>query len=112
MTVLRAALLLLTCLVPTLGTAQVRTTSEYLARMDTDGDGKVQLVEYQNWLIYAFDEMDRNKDGVLTADEQPGKKGRALQRAAQMHLFAERFKRQDRNRNGSLDAKELAAPPP
>lgn len=111
MSVLRAPLLVMALCVPVLGWAQVRTTSEYLARMDSNGDGKVQLVEYQDWLIYAFDEMDRNKDGMLTADEQPGKKGRTLQRAAQMQIYAERFKRQDRNRNGSLDAKELAAPP-
>lgn len=103
--------LMLTALLPSMAAAQVRTTSEYLARMDSNGDGKVQLVEYQNWLIYAFDQMDANKDGRLSAAELPGGKGRELRRDEQMQIFAERFKRQDRNRNGSLDARELAAPP-
>ena len=91
--------------------AQVRTTGDYLARMDLNGDGKVQVNEYQAWLIYAFDEMDANKDGVLTPGELPGGRGRTVRRDEQMRVFAERFKRQDRNRNGSLDARELAAPP-
>lgn len=104
-------LLMVVAMLPTGVVAQVRTTSDYLTRMDSNGDGKVQVAEYQAWLIYAFDEMDRNKDSRLTPNELPGGKGRTLLREDQMRLFAERFKRQDRNRNGSLDARELAAPP-
>lgn len=88
-----------------------RGTGDYLSRMDVDRDGKVALVEYQDWLSYAFDGMDRNRDGTLTPDEQPGGRGQTLTREAHRTRLAERFRRQDIDRSGFLDAKELAAPP-
>lgn len=110
MKLLRGVLIMLAVL-PAAAHAQVRTTGDYLARMDLNGDGRVQVNEYQSWLIYAFDQMDVNKDARLTADELPGGKGRVLRRSDQLDAFAERFRRQDRNHNGSLDARELASPP-
>lgn len=92
------------------GTAP-RGTGDYLSRMDADRDGKVALAEYQDWLSYAFDGMDRNRDGTLTPDEQPGGRGQTLTREAHRTRLAERFRRQDIDRSGFLDAKELAAPP-
>jgi hypothetical protein len=92
--------------------AQVRATGDYLTRMDTDGNGKVSLTEYQDWLSYAFDNMDRNRDGLLAPEEQPGGRGKPITRDAHRTRLADMFKRQDRNRDGALDAKELAAPPP
>ncbi|MBB3342176.1 EF-hand domain-containing protein [Luteimonas sp. RC10] len=91
--------------------AQVARTAEYLERMDTDGDGRVSLAEYQAWMGYAFDRMDRNGDGVLSADELPGGQGRPITRAEHLARLAATFNRQDRNRDGYLDARELAAPP-
>ena len=91
--------------------AQVRDSASYLARMDTDGDGRIQLVEYQDWLSYAFDGMDRNHDGVLSPGEQPGGRGTPLTHAAYHARLAETFARQDRDHDGTLDARELAAPP-
>ena len=94
--------------------AQVRQSSDYLARMDTDGDGRVSLVEYQDWLSYAFDAMDANRDGVLDASERPARAhgaGPDVTREQHRRTLAERFAKQDRNRDGSLDARELAAPP-
>jgi len=101
------------CLVawPAAGRAQVTQTSEYLARMDADGDGRVSLAEYQAWMSYAFDGMDRDGDGVLAPHEQPGGRGAALTRAQHLARLAERFVRQDANRDGFLNARELAAPP-
>lgn len=93
------------------GAQQVQRTSDYLARMDVDGDGRVSLEEYLAWMGYAFDRMDRDHDGVLQADELPGGKGRALTRQAHRAQLAERFHRQDANHDGYLDARELAAPP-
>jgi hypothetical protein len=86
-------------------------SGDYLGRMDVDGDGKVSMGEYQDWLSYAFDGMDRDHDGVLSAAEQPGGRGAPITRAEHRARLAERFRRQDVDRSGFLDAKELAAPP-
>ncbi|MGN6513127.1 MAG: hypothetical protein ACTHKZ_06060 [Lysobacteraceae bacterium] len=91
--------------------AQLRDSAGYLARMDRDGDGRVGLAEYQDWLSYAFDRMDRDHDGVLSPAEQPGGRGPALTRADYRARLAATFHRQDRDGNGVLDARELAAPP-
>ena len=91
--------------------SQVQSTRDYLQRMDTDGDGRVSLAEYQAWMSYAFDGMDRDGDGVLSAAEQPGGKGKPLTRQLHRERLSQRFKRQDVNRDGYLSAVELAAPP-
>ncbi|MGO4262909.1 calcium-dependent protein kinase 21 [Lysobacter sp. TAB13] len=110
-----SALLGLCLLSPALCVAQVVTsTGDYLSRMDADGDGKISLSEYQDWLSYAFDAMDANHDGVLDATEQPasGRGARAtLTREQHRQTLAERFRKQDRNHDGWLDARELASPP-
>ena len=104
-----SALLLTVVPLPLL--AQVTATGDYLARMDTDRDGRVSLAEYQAWMSYAFDGMDRNRDGVLSPAEQPGGRGTPLTIAEHRARIAERFGKQDANRDGFLDARELAAPP-
>ncbi|MCW5580268.1 MAG: hypothetical protein KIS72_02870 [Luteimonas sp.] len=108
---MRVLILLPIVLLPLAAAAQVTRTGDYLAKMDADGDGRVSLAEYQDWMSYAFDGMDRNGDGVLTPDELPGGKGRAVTREAHRARLAERFERQDANGDGYLDARELAAPP-
>ena len=106
----RLLVLALACL-PCAVRAQVTATGDYLARMDSDRDGRVSLAEYQAWMSYAFDGMDRNRDGVLTADELPGGRGKPVTREQHRARLAERFRKQDANHDGWLDAKELAAPP-
>jgi Ca2+-binding EF-hand superfamily protein len=91
--------------------AQVDATGDYLSRMDSDGDGRISLVEYQDWMSYAFDAMDRNRDGVLTPDELPGGKGKPVTREGYRARIAATFNKQDVNRDGTLSARELAAPP-
>lgn len=90
---------------------QVNATSEYLSRMDADGDGRISLAEYQDWMSYAFDAMDRNRDGVLTPDELPGGRGKPVTRTEYRTRIATTFNKQDVNHDGSLSARELAAPP-
>lgn len=106
-----AALLLSTSVLPCIAMAQVRASADYLTRMDRDLDGRVCLSEYQDWLSYAFDAMDRNHDGVLAPAELPGGRGQAVTRDEHRRRLAEAFRRQDRNRDGFLDSRELAAPP-
>lgn len=91
--------------------AQVAASGDYLVRMDRNGDARVALDEYQHWLGYAFEQMDRNGDGVLQSAELPGGRGAPVSLAAHRQRIAEAFARQDRNRDGALDARELAAPP-
>jgi len=107
----RIAGMLLACSLPMAANAQVQRTGDYLSKMDADRDGRVSLLEYQDWLSYAFHGMDRDRDGVLSAAEQPGGRGKALTLVEHRARIAERFRKQDVNRDGFLSAKELAAPP-
>ncbi len=105
-----AAVLALACAASPLH-AQIDAAGDYLARMDGDRDGRVSLPEYQDWMSYAFDAMDRNRDGVLAPDELPGGKGKPVTRAEYRARLAATFNRQDVDGSGFLDARELAAPP-
>lgn len=99
------------CLFACVAIAQVQASSDYLSRMDRDHDGRVSLSEYQDWLCYGFDAMDRNHDGVLSSDELPGGRGRAVTREEHRARLADAFRRQDGNGDGFLDTRELTAPP-
>ncbi|QWP77388.1 hypothetical protein J5226_02990 [Lysobacter sp. K5869] len=112
--VLLASMVPLALYCPRAAAQEVTSTGDYLSRMDADHDGRVSLSEYQDWLSYAFDAMDANRDGVLDASEQPasGRGARPpLTREQHRKTLAERFARQDRNHDGFLDARELASPP-
>ena len=106
----RAGFLFACCLAPA-AFAQVVASGDYLSRMDTDHDQRVSLVEYQDWLSYAFDAMDADHDGMLSPAEQPGGRGKPLTRDAHRARLADAFRRQDANHDGTLSAAELAAPP-
>jgi Ca2+-binding EF-hand superfamily protein len=92
--------------------AQVPTgTADYLARMDSDHDGRVGVDEYIAWMSYAFDQRDGDHNDVLEGAELPGRRGKPITRAALVLQLRQRFARQDRSHDGLLDARELAAPP-
>ena len=107
----RPGLLLCAALLAAPAAAQVERTGDYLAKMDTDGDGRVSQAEYVAWMGYAFERMDADGDGVLSSAELPGGKGRPIALEAHRQRLVERFGRQDANHDGFLDARELAAPP-
>jgi len=96
---------------PVVALAQVNATSDYLARMDSDQDGRVGPSEFLDWMSYAFDARDGNRDGVLSADELPGGRGQSITRDQHRERLSATFKKQDTNGDGYLSARELAAPP-
>ena len=96
---------------PAARTPTVGTSGDYLVRMDTDGDGRVSLPEFQAWMGYAFERMDVDRDGVVEPHELPGGRGRAIALDQHRQRLAATFTKQDRDRSGYLDARELASPP-
>ena len=103
--------LLLAALLPCVAMAQVQDTADYLRRMDADGDGRVSANEYLQWMLYAFERMDDNGNGVLEPAEQPGGRGQPITRGQQTQVILQRFHKQDANGDGYLSARELMAPP-
>lgn len=85
--------------------------SVYFARADSDGDGKLSLPEFQDWMSYAFKRMDANHDDVLDPHEQGLPNARRLTGDEHRARLAEQFKRQDKNHDGGLSQREFLAPP-
>ena len=90
-----------------------RTPADYLVTMDRDGDRRVALSEYQDYLSRGFQQMDRDGDGRLSAVEMPqGTRSRRVPTIENhRRSLAATFDRQDADNDGYLDARELAAPP-
>lgn len=86
------------------------TPTDYLARFDSDGDGRVSLAEYQAHLSRGFARMDRNRDGRIDESEWPQPGNRALSWDAHQRNLAATFRRQDVNADHFLDLSELTAP--
>lgn len=95
------------------GICTAETRQDYLRRFDANGDGRVSLQEYQDYMSRGFHAMDRNGDGVLSADELPaGTRSRtATTLEAHRRALARMFDLLDANNDGFLDADELTAPP-
>ena len=88
------------------------------AKMDTNGDGKVTLAEAQAAGKQRFERMDKNKNGVVTKDEVPGRAERFIAKAdsnkdgqvtlaeAQAHTQSW-FQKLDANKDGVLTHDEF-----
>ncbi|MEO8672391.1 MAG: hypothetical protein ABI411_13830 [Tahibacter sp.] len=102
-------------LAPTLLLAQYASTDEYLAAIDTNGDGRVSLGEYQEHLSDAFRAMDVNRNEVIDLSEfDPavvGPNTRPVGLAQYLARLAQVFHSQDIDHNGYLSARELGLPP-
>lgn len=91
--------------------AQAQSRSSYYDAVDTDHDGKVSLAEFQERMSWAFRQMDRNRDEVLSPDEQLVPNAPRVTLAEHRQRLAAQFRRQDKNRDGALSAAEFLAPP-
>lgn len=88
------------------------SVNDYLRRFDADGDGRIDMREYVDYLSRGFRLLDADGDGVLGGGELPSGPRRMPRTLAafQADLRAQ-FRRTDRNRDGYLSAQELARPP-
>jgi len=93
------------------GPTYAQTHNDYLDSFDGDGDKRVSLIEFQKAMSWAFEQMDKNGDGVLSSEEQLVPKAKPFTLKEHHERLAIQFGKQDRNRDGFLSAKELAAPP-
>jgi hypothetical protein len=96
----------------------VDTPKAMLNRMDRNLDGKISIEEYRNAMIRRFGARDLNDDGVLEGDEFPKEwlAGADVQEATgkvtweqfaiQLVVVFDQF---DSDKDGQLDAAELAA---
>ena len=100
---------------PALTLAFPTAPGEQLARVDSDGDGRVSPAEYRAWMGRGFRAMDVNGDGVLQPQELPPgtnfRRGQALTLAEHEARINARFDLQDVDGDGFLDVQELTAPP-
>ena len=93
------------------GLTYAQNQSAYLDSFDTNGDKRVSLAEFQKAMSWAFEQMDKNADGILSPQEQIIPKAKTFTLKEHHERLAIQFGKQDRNRNGFLSAKELTAPP-
>jgi len=88
------------------------TPADYLRRIDSNADARLDLQEFQSYMSAGFDAKDHNRNAILDLDEQPaGARRRPLSRVMHLRALEAGFRRQDRNRDGYLNASELSAPP-
>jgi Ca2+-binding EF-hand superfamily protein len=102
------------CLATTAALAQglPSTPKEYLQRMDSNGDGKVDEAEYVRYMSQGFMRMDVNGDGVIDANDGPMRPGaRPIRLDTFQRSLIQQFHKLDKNKDGYLSAKELAQPP-
>lgn len=101
------ALLVLVLAVPCVA----QSSSDYFAAVDLDSDGRVSLQEFQERMGWAFQQMDRNADGMLSPDEQLVPNAPTLSLTEHRRRLAEQFARQDKDHDGWLSRREFLAPP-
>ena len=101
------------CVVLAIATAEshAQSQSSYFAAVDTNHDGRISLAEFQERMSWAFRQMDRNGDQILSRDEQLVPNAPVLSLAELHRRLAAQFRRQDRNHDGTLSPREFLAPP-
>ena len=99
---------LLTAITPCLAQS---TRADYLRLFDRDGDGRVSVTEYVQYMSASFSRMDTDGDGTLETRELPGGRGHAITLREFQDNLRQQFHRLDHNHDGYLNARELTAPP-
>lgn len=106
----RAAFIVLSfCLITQNARAQSR--EQYFSRIDSNRSGGVSLIEFQEWMSYSFNRIDKNANGVIDLDEALVPKMAGVTKTRHLANITAQFRRQDRNKNGELSMLELTAPP-
>ena len=90
-----------------------------LSAADANKDGVITKAEFDAMRAKRFDEMDKNKDGVLAGDELMGGRRRGIVAASgegkisrgEFLVYAPLFDRLDTNKDGVIVAAELAVIP-
>jgi Ca2+-binding EF-hand superfamily protein len=106
-----SSLLVLSGLLSAAGPCVAQSRSGYFDAVDSNHDGRISLAEFQERMSWAFRQMDRNGDEILSPEEQLVPNAKTLTLAELRQRQAAQFRRQDKNRDGSLSATELMAPP-
>ena len=91
--------------------ASAQSRASYFDAVDNNHDGRISLGEFQERMSWAFRQMDRNGDEVLSPDEQLVPNAATLSLTELRLRLARQFRRQDRNQDGSLSPTEFLAPP-
>lgn len=87
------------------------TPADYLAAIDLDGDGRIGLSEYRDYMSRGFRRLDIDGNDVIEGEELPVPGARTVRLHDHLDALEQAFRRQDRDGDGHLDANELAAPP-
>jgi len=106
-----ASLLALCCALAAAVPCAAQSRSSYFDAVDTDHDGRISLAEFHERMSWAFKQMDRNGDQVLSPDEQLVPNAPELTLAELRRRQAAQYRRQDKNKDGSLSESEFLAPP-
>ncbi|MEO8669813.1 MAG: hypothetical protein ABI411_00785 [Tahibacter sp.] len=85
-----------------------KPVQDEIATMDADGDGKISASEHAAGAKAMFDDMDVNKDAMVTVEEMDAKHAKMPRKAGEMSS-AEKIAVIDSDKNGVLSAEEHAA---
>jgi hypothetical protein len=80
---------------------------EMKKRLDTNGDGKIQISELPEKMKGKMEKVDLDKDGVISEDEM--KEAHSKMRAHMEEKAQARFASKDANKDGFLTADEVDA---
>jgi len=91
---------------PALAQPSAGSMIERLKEADANGDGAITREEFLNYRAAQFDRLDRNHDGVLTADDRPRMAGfgGGQTRGSMLEQF-------DANQDGRVDKSEYVNGP-